>query len=133
MKYKHYNFKYKEVKIDPYRIMYEYKITHPAHQHALKKLLRAGNSIKDLKQDIQEVIDSLERWIEMIDEDEQVEQKKKSFQFVKETPMSVQKSCATCKHDLASDLCSHEAGPNECLYYSHWEPKNIHEILRDAP
>lgn len=123
--YEYYNFKYKEVKIDPYRIMFEYKITHPAHQHALKKLLRAGNSIKDLKQDIQEVVDSLERWIEMIDEDEQVAQK--------ENPMSVQKSCATCKHDLAFDLCGHEAGPNECLYYSHWEPKNIHEILRDTP
>lgn len=124
MKYEHYNFKYKEIKIDPYRIMYEYKITHPAHQHALKKLLRAGNSIKNLKQDIQEVIDSLERWIEMIDEDD-VEQK--------ENPTPVQKSCATCKHDLNFDLCGHEDGPNECLYYSHWQPKNIRETLRDAP
>lgn len=67
--YQHYNYKYKDVKIDPYRVMYEYGITHPAHQHALKKLMRAGKAHKDLSGDIQEVIDSLLRWKEMVEED----------------------------------------------------------------
>ena len=40
------------VKADPYRILLAYNITHPAQQHALKKLLRAGRSHKPLAQDI---------------------------------------------------------------------------------
>jgi hypothetical protein len=65
----HYRFSYKGVTLDPYRIFAVYKITHPAQQHAIKKLLRAGASIKDLEQDIKETIVTLERWLEMIDED----------------------------------------------------------------
>lgn len=63
------NFSYKGITIDPYRIFEIYGITHPAHAHATKKLLRAGRSHKSLSQDIQEAIDSLERWKEMIQED----------------------------------------------------------------
>ena len=59
-----------DVKADPYRILLAYNIIHPAHQHAVKKLLRCGTSHKTLAQDIQETIDTLERWKEMIAEDE---------------------------------------------------------------
>lgn len=65
----HYAYTYKGVRIDPYRILHLYNITNPAHQHALKKLLRAGKSIKDLRRDIEEVIMTLERWQQMLDED----------------------------------------------------------------
>lgn len=66
----HYRFIYKGIKIDPYRIMKLYGIADPAHQHAVKKLLRAGRSpAKSLRQDIDEVRMTLTRWIEMIDED----------------------------------------------------------------
>lgn len=68
-KYKHYKYSFKGIKLDPYRILSVYGITCPAQQHAIKKLLRAGNSVKDLKQDIQEVIDTLKRKLEMIDEE----------------------------------------------------------------
>jgi len=68
-KYSYYAFDYKGVRIDPYRILLQYGITHPAHQHALKKLLRAGRSVKSQLQDIDEVISSLERWKQMIVED----------------------------------------------------------------
>ena len=68
-KYKHYEYSFKGIKLDPYRILSVYGITCPAQQHAIKKLLRAGNSVKDLKQDIQEVIDTLKRKLEMIDEE----------------------------------------------------------------
>lgn len=67
--YKHYKYSYKGIKLDPYRILDIYKITCPAQQHAIKKLLRAGNSVKELKQDITEVIDTLKRKLEMLEED----------------------------------------------------------------
>jgi hypothetical protein len=65
----HYRYEYKGVKIDPYRILNEYAITNHAQAHAIKKLLRAGRSVKDLVQDINEVKDTLDRWLEMIEED----------------------------------------------------------------
>jgi hypothetical protein len=64
-----YNRQYRGVKLDPYRILSIYGIEHPAHQHALKKLLRAGRSHKELAKDISEVIETLKRWQEMIEED----------------------------------------------------------------
>lgn len=67
--YKYYKYSYKGIKLDPYRILDIYKITCPAQQHAIKKLLRAGNSVKELKQDITEVIDTLKRKLEMLEED----------------------------------------------------------------
>ena len=57
-------------KLDIYRVLELFDITHPAQQHAVKKLIRAGKSpAKDLEQDIEEVIESLDRWLEMIRED----------------------------------------------------------------
>lgn len=67
--YSYYKYSYKGIKLDPYRILDIYKITCPAQQHAIKKLLRAGNSVKELKQDIAEVIDTLKRKLEMLEED----------------------------------------------------------------
>jgi hypothetical protein len=72
---KYYRFSFGGVKLDPYRIMQVYGITNPAQQHALKKLLRAGNSVKPLIQDIDEVILSLNRWKEMLNEEVQNETK----------------------------------------------------------
>ena len=66
---KHYDKIYNGIKLDPYRILLVYNIIHPAQQHAIKKLLRAGTAHKELLQDINEVILTLERWKEMIDED----------------------------------------------------------------
>lgn len=66
---KHYRFSFKGVKLDPYRIFEVYRISHPAQQHAIKKLLRAGNSVKSLEQDIDEVIVTLNRWKEMMQEE----------------------------------------------------------------
>jgi predicted transcriptional regulator len=65
----YYDYKYKGVKLDIYRILKVYGITEPAQQHAIKKLFRAGKSIKNIEQDINEVIEALERWKEIIKED----------------------------------------------------------------
>lgn len=65
----HYQFSYKGHKIDPYRIFRIYNISAPEQQHAIKKLLRAGKSVKTLNQDIDEVILTLQRWKEILKED----------------------------------------------------------------
>jgi hypothetical protein len=65
----HYDYTYKGIKLDPYRIFKVYGITDPAQQHAAKKILRAGQSIKNLKRDIREVIATCERWLEMLEEE----------------------------------------------------------------
>lgn len=71
---RHYRFAFRGIKLDPYRIFAVYGITHAAQQHAIKKLLRAGNGEKLLIQDINEAIDSLNRWKEMIAEDMHVKE-----------------------------------------------------------
>jgi hypothetical protein len=64
----HYKFSFNGVKLDPYRILDVYGIAHPAQQHAIKKLLRAGKSVKTLRQDVEEVQLTLQRWLELMDE-----------------------------------------------------------------
>ncbi len=52
--------------IDVYRVIKLFDVTDPCLQHALKKLLVAGNrGHKDLTRDVQDVIDSCLRWQEM--------------------------------------------------------------------
>ena len=56
-------------KLDPYVICDAYdNIQASAHHHSVKKLIRAGEGHKPLKQDIQEVISTLQRWLEQIDD-----------------------------------------------------------------
>lgn len=57
--------------IDVYRVIQLFGITDPCLQHALKKLLVAGGrgAGKGPMQDIQEVIDSCNRYMEMVKED----------------------------------------------------------------
>ena len=74
MKHKH-NHYYKDISyldgIDVYRVITLYGVTDPCLQHAIKKLLCAGGrGAKDIEQDVQEAIDSLERWKDMRREDE---------------------------------------------------------------
>lgn len=56
--------------VDIYRVIRLFDVADPCIQHALKKLLAAGRrGAKDLQVDIQEAIDSLERWKAMATED----------------------------------------------------------------
>lgn len=58
-------------KIDVYRVLELFEVTSPAIQHAVKKLLAAGKrGTKDADRDVQEAIQSLQRWQEMREEDE---------------------------------------------------------------
>lgn len=71
-KHSHY---YKDVSaldtIDVYRVLKLFNVTDPCLQHAIKKLLVAGGrgAGKDIRQDLQEAIDSVVRSLEMMEED----------------------------------------------------------------
>jgi len=56
-------------KADVYRVLRAYQITDPCVAHAIKKLLRCGRCVKDMKTDIREAIKTLQRWEEMESED----------------------------------------------------------------
>lgn len=57
--------------IDVYRVLVLFNVTDPCLQHAVKKLLCAGQrGAKDQQQDVQEAIASLLRYLEMQTEDE---------------------------------------------------------------
>lgn len=64
--------------IDVYRVLHLFNVTDPCIQHAVKKLLVAGGrgAGKDVSKDIQEAIDSLERFKEMREEDAVPDMKK---------------------------------------------------------
>jgi len=71
---KKFNHYFKDVShlevIDVYRVLSLFEVADPCLQHAIKKLLVAGKrGVKDSTKDIQEAIDSLERKLDMIEED----------------------------------------------------------------
>lgn len=58
--------------IDVYRVLQLFSVADPCLQHAVKKLLVAGGrgGGKDISRDIQEAIETLQRWQEMRAEDQ---------------------------------------------------------------
>lgn len=71
MTYDHYKKDVRHLEmIDVYRVIELFGVTHPALQHALKKVLCAGDrGAKDWEKDVKEAIDSLNRALEMRAED----------------------------------------------------------------
>jgi hypothetical protein len=62
-KHSHYHKPCPFPSIDVYRVLDLFGVTDPCIQHATKKLLVAGGrGHKDIGRDVQDVIDSLERW-----------------------------------------------------------------------
>lgn len=63
--------------VDVYRVLHLFAVTDPCLQHAVKKLLLAGGRGDkatagwDSGRDVQEAIDTLQRWQEMRDEETQ--------------------------------------------------------------
>lgn len=68
----YYKKEFNGVKLDPYRVICVYGITHPAHQHIVKKALRLGTGHKTLEEDLDEIIGSCNRMKEMLAEDDSV-------------------------------------------------------------
>lgn len=56
--------------VDVYRVLDLFGVTHPCAQHAIKKLLMAGQrgGGKDLERDVREAGDTINRWLQMIAE-----------------------------------------------------------------
>ena len=62
-----YKVKCKGAEIDVYDVLDAFKVTNPAIQHAIKKLLKGGaRGYKDKEQDYNEAIKSINRGIELI-------------------------------------------------------------------
>jgi len=59
--------------IDVYRVLELFEVTDPALQHIIKKALCAGRrGAKDFRKDLEEIVDTGNRRIEMLDEDVEV-------------------------------------------------------------
>ena len=59
--------------LDVYRVISIFGVSDPCIQHALKKMLCSGvRGHKDQSKDIQDVIDTLERWKDMREEDDKI-------------------------------------------------------------
>lgn len=72
----HYRKYYRGIQLDPYRIADVYELTDHSLFTAMKKILAAGQrGNKNYKQDIIEARDALNRKLEMLEEDEQIETK----------------------------------------------------------
>lgn len=58
--------------IDVYRVLHLFNVTDPCIQHAVKKLLVAGGrgAGKDIERDLREAVDSINRALQMIAEDD---------------------------------------------------------------
>lgn len=58
--------------VDVYRVLKLFNVTDPSLQHAIKKLLVAGErgAGKDIERDLREAIDSINRSLQMIAEDD---------------------------------------------------------------
>lgn len=70
----HYRYEYRGLKVDPARIIHIYKITNCMQQQIVKKSLCTGKrGEKDLRADIKDIICACERWIQMLDEDQDEE------------------------------------------------------------
>lgn len=69
--YKHYQKNVEHLKwVDVYRVLDLFGVSNPCLQHAIKKLLCAGNrGVKDELKDVQEAIASLTRYLEIKTED----------------------------------------------------------------
>ena len=70
--YKHYQKSVEHLKwIDVYRVLDLFGVSNPCLQHAIKKLLCAGQrGAKDERRDVEEAVSSLVRCLEMQTEDE---------------------------------------------------------------
>lgn len=81
----HYRYEYKGIKLDPYRIAEIYNLRDHALFSVLKKILAAGTrGGKDYKQDIIDSRDALNRKLEMLAEDEEIVEEKKTISNIRE-------------------------------------------------
>lgn len=70
----HYRYEYKGIKLDPARIAQVYGITNHMQFFVIKKGLKAGKrGHKHIVQDIKDIQNACDRWLEMLAEDELID------------------------------------------------------------
>ena len=70
--YSHYHKRCPYEYVDVYRVLEMWKVTDPCLQHAIKKLLVAGDrGFKDISKDVNEAIVTLTRWQQMRQEEKE--------------------------------------------------------------
>lgn len=91
--------------IDIYRFLDLFGVTDQALGHAIKKLVAPGGrgAGKDFRKDVQEAIDTLQRRLEMLDEDEA----KNAVMEVNGTSEHIK--CCGQPHDCSNASCVHRA------------------------
>lgn len=91
--------------IDIYRLLDLFNVTDQALGHAIKKLVAPGGrgAGKDFRKDVQEAIDTLQRRLEMLDEDES----KNAVMEV--TGMAAAVKCCGQPFDCHQRSCTHRA------------------------
>lgn len=61
-------------KLDVYRLLALFNVTDPCAQHIAKKAIACGErGHKDLRRDLQDIIDTAQRRLEMLDEDAEIQ------------------------------------------------------------
>ena len=103
---KHYRYTYKGIKLDLFRICQIYEVYDFALQTIIKKALKAGEpGHKDMRQDLLDIINSAQRKLEMLDEDENIPAPK---------PICTYPDC-NCPFDkpITGDWCARGYKPNE--------------------
>jgi len=65
----HYQYQYKGIKLDPYRICEVYNVGGGAREQIIKKGLRWTNKGDSERQVLKEIMQACERRLEMLDED----------------------------------------------------------------
>lgn len=98
--------------VDIYRILEIFNVTDPILQHIAKKVLCAGNrGHKDLGKDIQDIVDSGLRWIEMRQEEQDIINQK-----VQELGIINIKVENNTKSNTKSSITTNEIQKNKCEY-----------------
>lgn len=101
-----YQWSFKGVSFDFYRLCEILGIKHHAQAHALKKVIRAGQSVKSLEQDIDEAIACLMRWKEMVIQDgEPVFSESIYSQFKRRIEDNMRAADMDCALNEAYDKC----------------------------
>lgn len=78
-KHSHYYRRCPYPHIDVYRVLELFDVKDPALQHIVKKALCAGQrGAKDFRKDLEEIVDTGNRRIEMLDEDVELEREQQS-------------------------------------------------------
>jgi len=123
-----YQWTFKGVTFDFYRLCEILGIESHPQAHALKKVIRAGLSIKPIEQDIDEAIDCLMRWKEIIREDRGCDGVK--VRAVQELTEEIERRPRILGQDLHRRLAAAKSAMPSLIKKWRWD---LADVFRDSP